>query len=139
MLFRSLEVNPSDEKSECRLGDIAAKRGDVEEAQKHYSRALDLQPDDPEANIGLAKVWMSLNHSEKAKPLLMHAIQLDPTISVAHFRLSAIYRQTGRVEDAKRELDEYRKYKDMKEKLREIFRAMRLEPGKREPDDEVRK
>jgi Tfp pilus assembly protein PilF len=131
----ALEVNPSDEKSECRLGDIAAQRGDLEVAQKHYSRALQLQPDDPDANIGLAKVWMSLNHPEKAEPLLKHAIQLDPTIAVAHFRLSTIYRQTGRVEDAKHELDEYKKYKDMKEKLREIYRGMRLEPGKQEPDE----
>jgi Tfp pilus assembly protein PilF len=135
----ALEVNPSDEKSECRLGDIAAERGEVEEAQKHYARALQLQPDDPEANVGLAKVWMSMNHPERAEPLLKHAIQMDPTIAVAHFRLSTIYRQTGRGEDAKRELDEYRKFKDMKEKLREIYRGMLLEPGKQEPDDtEVR-
>jgi tetratricopeptide (TPR) repeat protein len=131
----ALEVNPSDEKSECRLGDIAAHGGDLKEAQKRYSSALQLQPDDPEPSVGLAKVWMSMDHPEKDEPLLKHAIQLDPTIAVAHFRLSTIYRQTGRTEDAKRELDEYRKYKDMKEKLREIYRGMRLEPGKQESDD----
>ena len=37
--------------------------------------------------------------------------------------------------DAKRELEEYQKYKHMKEQLREIYRAMRLEPAKQESDE----
>ena len=131
----ALALNPSDEKSECRLGDIAAQRGDQKEAYDRYSRAMQLQPNDPEANVGLAKVLMSMNQPEKAEALLKHAIELDPTSALAHFRLSTIYRQTGRPDEAKRELAEYQKYKDMKEKLRDIYRAMRLEPSKPEPDD----
>jgi tetratricopeptide (TPR) repeat protein len=131
----ALAVNPFDEKSECRLGDIAAQRGDQKDAYDRYSRAVQLQPNDPDANVGLAKVLMSMNQPEKAEALLKHAIELDPTSALAHFRLSTIYRQTGRPDEAKRELAEYQKYKDMKEKLREIYRAMRLEPSKREPDD----
>jgi tetratricopeptide (TPR) repeat protein len=131
----ALAINPFDEKSECRLGDIAAQRGDLEEANTRYSRALQLQPNDPEANIGMAKVLMSRNQTEKAEALLKRSIELDPTSSLAHFRLSTIYRQTGRADDAKRELAEYQKYKDMKEKLRDIYRPMHLEPGKEEPDD----
>jgi tetratricopeptide (TPR) repeat protein len=131
----ALEVNPLDEKSECRLGDIAALRGDQKEAFERYSRALQLQPDDADANIGLAKVLMSMNQPQKAEALLKHAIVLDPTSAQAHFRLSTIYRQTGRPDDAKQELAEYQKYKDMKEKLREMYRAMRLDPGKQQPDD----
>src|SRR5271163_2406478 len=131
----ALKANPLDEKSECRLGDIAARAGDLKAAFDHYSRALQLQPDDPEANIGLAKVLMSMNQPEKAEALLKHAIALDPTSAQAHFRLGTIYRQTGRPDDAKRELAEYQKYKDMKEKLREMYRAMRLDPGKQEQDD----
>jgi len=131
----ALEVNPSDEKSECRLGDIAAQRGALDEAQQHYSRALQLQPDDTDAIVGLAKVMMSLGQMEKAEALLKHATEVDPTIAQAHFRLSTIYRQTGKTEDAKRELAEYQKFKDMKEKLKTIYRTMRLEPSTREPDD----
>lgn len=131
----ALEVNPSDEKSLCRLGDIAAQRGDTKAAFDYYTQALQLQPDDTDANIGMAKVLMSTNQPEKAEPLLKHAIQIDPTIALAHFRLSTIYRQSGRSDEAKQELAEYQKYKDMKEKLREIYRAMQLNPGKQQPDD----
>ncbi len=121
----ALQANPSDEQSECRLGDIALRRNDTKEAYDRYSRAVQLQPGDPDANIGLAKVLMSMDQPQKAQPLLEHAIQLDPTSAVAHFRLSAVYRETGRPEDAKHELEEYQKYKGMKQKLQEIYRQMR--------------
>jgi cytochrome c-type biogenesis protein CcmH/NrfG len=131
----ALAVNPLDEQSECRLGDIAARRADLKDAYARYTRAAELRPDDPEASIGLAKVLMSMDQPQKAEPLLEHAIQLDPTSAVAHFRLSTIYRQAGRTEDAKREVAEYEKYRDMKEKLRNIYQAMRLAPVKQERDD----
>jgi tetratricopeptide (TPR) repeat protein len=131
----SLAVNPLDEKSECRLGDIAAQLGTLETAQQHYARALQLQPDDTDASVGLAKVMMSLGQLDKAEGLLKHATAVDPTIALAHFRLSSIYRQTGKTEDAKRELAEYQRYKDMKEKLKTMYRTMRLEPSKQGPDD----
>ena len=131
----ALEVNPLDEESERRLGDVAARRNDLKEAYERYTRALHLQPGDPEAAIGLAKVLMAMDQPEKAEPLLEHALQLDPTSAVAHFRLSTVYRKMGRTADAKHELEEYQKYKDMKEKLLEIFHQMRLEPAKKENDD----
>jgi tetratricopeptide (TPR) repeat protein len=132
---KALAVNPSDASSESRLGDIAARRNDLNEAYERYARALELRPDDAETSLGLAKVLMSMGQLQKAEALLDHAVQLDPTNAVAHFRLSTIYRQTGRTADAKRELEQYQKYKEMKEKLRDIFHAMRVEPAKEEHDD----
>jgi len=132
----ALAVNPFDEKSECRLGELAAAKGDTAGSREHYERAVKLQPNDPEANIGLAKAFMAMNQPEKALPLLENAVKLDPTSAVAHFRLSTIYRQMGRAEDAKREIAEYQKYKNMKEKLRDVYRQMRLEPDKKVHEDE---
>jgi tetratricopeptide (TPR) repeat protein len=117
----ALAASPLDEQSECRLGDIAIRANDLEAANQHFARAVQLQPGDPEASIGLAKVLMSMDQPEKAEPLLQHALQLDPTSAVAHFRLSTIYRQTGRAAEAKHELEEYQKYKEMKEKLRAVY------------------
>lgn len=131
----SLAVNRFDGKSECRLGDIAAGRNDQKEAYEHFSRAVALQPNDAEAALGLAKALMAMKQPEKAEPLLQHALQLDPTSAVAHFRLSTLYRQTGRPSDAKRELQEYQKYKDMKEKLKDIYHEMRIEPAKEAKDE----
>jgi tetratricopeptide (TPR) repeat protein len=128
----ALAVNQFDERAEFRLGDISSRRGDVQEAYAHYSRAVQLQPNDAEANIGLAKVLMLMNQPDKAEPLLQRAVQLDPTSAAAHFRLSTLYRQAGRTVDATRELEEYQKYKELKEKLRDIYHDMRVVPAKQE-------
>jgi tetratricopeptide (TPR) repeat protein len=135
----ALGANPMDEQSERRLGEVAFEAGDLKAATDHYDRAIHLQPNDPEASIGLAKVLMSLNELQKAEALLQHALQLDPTSAVAHFRLSTIYRQTGRAEDAQRELEEYQKYKAMKEKLRKVYGDLHRDQTGDESDDSNRK
>ena len=133
----ALAVNKFDEKSECKLGEIAHRKGDLNESFEYYSLAVQLQPNDPEAGIGLAGALVQMNQPQKAQLLLEHALQIDPTSALAHFRLGTLYRQAGRPEDAKRELDEFQKYKDIKEKLGEIYREMRLEPAKQDSTDKA--
>jgi Tfp pilus assembly protein PilF len=131
----ALQANPFDEQAECRLGDIALQGDDLKEAKERYTRALQLRPNDPEASLGLAKVYMTMDQPEKAEPLLLNAIKLDPTSSVAHFRLSTVYRLTGHPEDAKHELDEYQKYKEMKDKLQAIYHDLHSNQGVAENED----
>jgi tetratricopeptide (TPR) repeat protein len=131
----ALGANPFDEQSECRLGDIALQRDDLKEANEHYTRASQLQPNDPEASIGMAKVFMTMDQPQKAEQLLQHALQLDPTSALAHFRLSTVYRQTGRTAEAKHELEEYQKYKQMKDKLREIYHDLHQQQATDETDE----
>lgn len=117
----ALELNPYDEQAESRLGDIALQKDDLKEADQHYSRAIQLQPNDPDADVGLAKVFMTMDQLQRAEPLLQHALKLDPTSPLAHFRLSTVYRQTGRTEEAKQELEQYQKYKKMKDELQTVY------------------
>jgi Tfp pilus assembly protein PilF len=117
----AIQADRLDEQSQCRLGDIALRADDLKAASEYYTKAVQLRPDDPDANIGLAKVMMSLNESQKAEELLKRALELDPTSALAHYRLGILYRQTGRIADAKHELEEYEKYKKMKEELRKLY------------------
>ena len=130
----SLAQNPFDEKSECRLGRIAAGRSDLKEAYTHYARALELQPDDAEANLDLGKILVSMDQPEKARPLFERAVRLEPYDAVAHFRLGTVYRQLGRTEDSRRELMEFQRIRKMKDQLRGIYKEMRLQM-KPEPAD----
>ena len=132
---KALDLNPFDEASVCRLGDIAAQKNELKEALDLYTRAVQLRPEDGQANLGLAKVLMSMDQMEKAQQLMEHAVQLDPTSAVAHFRLSALYRRIGRTSDAQLELAQYEKYRAMKEKLRDMYHTMRVQPAKEEPGE----
>ncbi len=128
----ALADNPFDEKSECRLGEIASQRSDLKDASAHYSRALELQPNDADANLGLAKILLSMNQPEKARPLLERAAQLEPFNAVTHYRLSLVYRGLGRSADARKELAEFQRLKDMKAQLKQVYQEMRLQPVKQE-------
>jgi tetratricopeptide (TPR) repeat protein len=125
----AIAENALDEKAECRLGDLASRKGDSAQAVEFYTTALRLQPGDAEADFGLAKTLIAMNEQAKALPVLERAVQLEPTNAAAHFRLSTIYREMGRTADSQHEVEEYKKYKLMKEKLEPIFKEMQLHPA----------
>ena len=131
----ALPANPRDAQSERRLGDMALQQNDLAKAYEHYSKAVQLQPSDTDASLGLAKVYMSRDEPQKAESLLQAALRQDPTNAVAHYRLSAIYRQSGRTAEAKREIEEYQKYRKMKEKLRQVYHDLHRDQAKDENED----
>jgi len=121
----AVKGNQYDEKAWCRLGESAAARGDFKAAQEDYKRALALQPRDSDAETDLAIALISMNQPNEAISLLESAIKDDPSNIVAHYRLSVQYRRAGRTADAQHEMDEYTHYKDLKDKLNQIFQQVR--------------
>jgi tetratricopeptide (TPR) repeat protein len=128
----AIAANGSDEKAIARLGDVIADKGDLDGAAAYYKQALVLVPDDADALLGMARVYTEKNDPNAAAPLLERVVAADPTNETAHYRLSAVYRKLDRPEDAKRELAAYQKYKDIKEKMRKIYKELRLDT----PSDE---
>jgi cytochrome c-type biogenesis protein CcmH/NrfG len=128
----ALAENPFDEKSLCKLGDIAMRRSDMNTASEYYARALKLQPNDVDANLGMARILMTRHEPKKAEPHLERAVQLEPFSPVSHYRLGVLYRELGRPDDAHRELAEFEKLKKMKARLGDIYQQMRLQPGKQD-------
>jgi len=122
----ALDKNPREVQAAVRLGDLHAERNDLEGAAALYQRALSQQPNNADAALGLARVYSEQNEDDRALPLLLHVLETDPTNMLAHFRLSALYRKLHRPEDAKRELTEYQKYKEIKDQLRQVYGAMRI-------------
>jgi predicted Zn-dependent protease len=123
----------SDVKAICRLGDLAVDKNDLDGATSYYKQALALTPNDADASIGLAHVYVEKGAPQSAEPLLLAVIAADPTNVLAHYRLSSVYRAMNRPADAKHEIEAYQKYKDIKEKMRTIYKEMRLD----NPQDEV--
>lgn len=123
----ALERNPREVQAAVRLGDFHSDRGELDLAATLYQRALGEQPNNADALLGMSRVLSERNENEKALPLLEQVLQADPTNMLAHFRLSALYRKLHRPEDARRELADYQKYKAIKDKLREVYVAMRTQ------------
>ena len=63
-----------------------------------------------------------------------NAVKADPGNIMAHYRLSTVYRTLHRPDDARRELAEYTRYKDLKEKLRIIYKDMKVDSSQIGPD-----
>jgi len=127
--FRAaLLENPQNEKAILGLAEIVGRRGDIRQAYDDYAKAVALEPSDADAKLGLAKALTDMNQADKALPLLEDAVKLEPTNATAHYRLGTLYRKMGRADDAKRELELYQKFKETKEKLRELYKELQVQP-----------
>ena len=105
-----------------------AQRGNIQQAYKGYTRAVELRPADAEAKLGLAKTLIEMNQTDRALKLLEETVQLEPANATAHYRLGTLYRKLGRADDSKKELELYKKYKDMKEKLNALYKELQIQP-----------
>jgi tetratricopeptide (TPR) repeat protein len=132
----ALEKNPREVQAAVRLGDLQADRGDLDSAAGLYQRVLTQQPSNAEAALGLARVYSEKNENDKALPLLQQVLTADPANMLAHFRLSSLYRKMHKPDDAKRELAEYQQYKEIKDGLRQVYGAMRIQAPHNAADDE---
>jgi tetratricopeptide (TPR) repeat protein len=135
----ALAENPQDEKSIFRLAEIDAQKGNIQQSYEEYTKAVELQPADADAKLGLAKTLIEMNQTDKARTLLEETVQLEPTNATAHYRLGTLYRKIGRAEDAKREVELYKKYKDMKEKLRALYKELQIQPKEIGADEQDQK
>ena len=131
----ALAENPQDEKALLRMAEIDAQKGDVQRAFGEYSRAVELQPADADAKLGLAKTLIEMDQTDKALTLLEQTVQQEPTNAIAHYRLGSLYRKAGRADDARREMEIYKKLKDTKEKLRAQYKDLLVQPSEIRADD----
>jgi tetratricopeptide (TPR) repeat protein len=135
----ALAANPLDNKAERKLAEWHAKQGKFEAAKQEYERAVALQPNDADATLGLAEMLLDMDQANDALALFERTVQLEPTSATAHYQLGRLYWKKGRTEEAKQQTELYRKYKEMKDKLRTLYHEMRLHPGDLRAEDEERK
>ena len=132
----ALLENAQDEKSILRLAEIDAQKGNTAQSYQEYTKAVELQPADADAKLGLAKTLIEMNQSDKALPLLEETVQQEPTNATAHYRLATLYRKLGRVDDARRETELYKKFKEMKEKLQALYKELQVQPKEIRADEQ---
>ena len=99
-----LKIDPANASAEFFLGEIARRAGRWESAVPHFSKATKLDPGFSEAFLALG---MSLNSSQKfadAVAPLEKYVKMEPADPAGHYQLSLSYSQTGRRDDATREM-----------------------------------
>jgi Tfp pilus assembly protein PilF len=131
---QAIAENPQDEKALLRLAEFDLQRGDTKAAREEYERAVGLQPEDADAQLGLARMLLDLNDAEGAQKLLETAVSLEPANPIAHYRLATLYRKQGRLDDAKKEVEIYKKLKETHEKLNELYKELQIRPQEIEAD-----
>ncbi len=97
-------VDPTNASAEFILGELARRKGDWDEAIRHFSRAAELDAGFSEAYLALG---MSLTASGKyaaAKPPLEHYVKLEPDDPAGHYQLALAYSHTGDQAGAQREM-----------------------------------
>jgi tetratricopeptide (TPR) repeat protein len=127
--------DPRDEKALCKLGDIAAGTGNIKQAFDDYTKAVELQPADADAQLSLAETLIEMGDVSKAQPLLEASAQLEPTNATVHYRLAMLYKRIGRLDDAKREVVLYKKYKGMKDQLQTVYKDLTVQPDEIREDE----
>jgi Tfp pilus assembly protein PilF len=131
----ALKENPEDEKTLRKLAEIDAAKGETQKAFQEFSKAIQLEPTDTDAKLGLAKTLIEMDQLDKAQALLEDTVRQEPSNAIAHYRLAALYRKMGRMDDARREVDLYKEYKDMKEKLRSLYKELQIQPKGAQTDE----
>lgn len=127
----AVKANPYDALSWRQLGGVRNDKGDFKAAEEAFRKALALQPNDAETKTGLAIVLQSTDRSDQALTILESALRDDPTHITAHFRLSGLYRRAGRTEEAAREMEAFRRYQELKDKLGAVLNKRRSSAGQR--------
>jgi tetratricopeptide (TPR) repeat protein len=98
-----LALNPSDAVATYQAARILQVRQRAAEADSRFEQALKLRPNFVEALCALGALRNEERRSADAIPLLEKAVQLSPSSEAAHYALMIAYRNSGRMDDARRE------------------------------------
>ena len=102
---RELEINPGDGMAWYQLGDAYVRQSKWDEAATALQKSLWLNPFYSGPYILLGRVYLKKDQPATAEGMLRRAIQYDPNNRTAHYLLGQLLQQTGRLEEAKRELE----------------------------------
>ena len=104
LLRKELEVNPDNPMALYRLGDAYTREARWEEAIEALQKSMWLSPYFSGPYILLGKAYMKKGQPATAEGMLRRAIEFDPNNKAAHYLLGQLLQQTGRAEEATREL-----------------------------------
>lgn len=104
---RALQLDPNNAPAWQNLGIVALRVNDARAAQENLSRALKLNPRLPLALNTLGVLYARQNDYPRAVDAWQRAVALDPKQYDALFNIGLVAGRSGRVEEAKRALNQF--------------------------------
>jgi len=103
--FRAaVKADPKEPNVHFGLGYLLWTQNQFEEAAQEFQAELAIVPDHAQALAFLADADLQINHPADAEPLIRRALKIDPRIGRAHLDQGILFADSGRKEDAIREL-----------------------------------
>jgi len=106
------KLQPGKAEAAYRLGAALLQQGKASEALPELKRANELKPEMPETLYSLGKAASLAGDSATAEKSWLKVIEIEKSTSLAaqaHFGLAGLYRKQGKAEQARREMQEFRK------------------------------
>lgn len=120
----ALTLNPSDARSECKLGIIELWRSSPRTAFDHYARALKLNPEIVCAKLGLAALFIDEGKTQEALGYLQSAARSEPYNAEVRHRLAVLYRSLGQDQEADRELAAFQELEKVQNQLQKAMQRV---------------
>jgi tetratricopeptide (TPR) repeat protein len=106
-----LALVPEDAEAKYNLGFVYLQQSRVNDAEKLFQQVILAHPEHANAQYEYGKILMDRGELQEAIAHLEAAARLSPEADFVHYQLQAAYRKDGRVADADRELEIYKKIK----------------------------
>jgi tetratricopeptide (TPR) repeat protein len=105
-------LQPGNAEAAYRLGSALLQQGKTQAARSELERSDRLKPEMPETLYSLGKAASLLSDAAAAEKAWTRVIELEkksPLTAQAHFGLATLYRKQGRLQEAARAMEEFRK------------------------------
>jgi tetratricopeptide (TPR) repeat protein len=90
ILKEIMEINPDSVNIYNSLGVLSRRKGEFENALRHYQKALKIHPNSPQIYYNMGRLHLDLNDPGKAKTFFTQAVEINPSFKEAKEVLSAI-------------------------------------------------
>jgi len=101
---KEVAIDPTNASAEFILGELARRKGDWNEAIRHFTQATKLDAGFSEAYLALGMSLAASGRYAEAKPPLQRYVQLEPNDPSGHYQLAIADTHTGDQDGARREM-----------------------------------
>ena len=106
----ALRINPSDEVTLLKLGNIYKMKNDNKNAADFYKKSILVNPDYADGWFNLGLVYANEQKLEDAKKTFNRVINLNPEYAYAYYALAIAFETEGNTADALKNYKEFLKY-----------------------------